>query len=144
MRGHTAVPTFLQVKPLVIRSAAALTCLARRFTRRLEMLEHPPMTCTTSDSPFTTGLSTPAEMIDIVAETKTIPSSQQPLEVTDSTVELSDYAEGKWRAWSTGKKALYPSIVTPLTYMQVFGAWLIQFCAVGIVMEFMFYPSDSH
>ncbi|EEB97655.1 hypothetical protein MPER_02985, partial [Moniliophthora perniciosa FA553] len=33
----------------------------------------------------------------------------------ESAKPLEMYAEGRWRAWST-----------------VFGAWLIQFCAVGI------------
>ncbi|CAL1707485.1 unnamed protein product [Somion occarium] len=37
----------------------------------------------------------------------------------DMLEERSDYAEGKWHAWST-----------------VFGAWLIQFCAVGIITSF--------
>lgn len=46
------------------------------------------------------------------------------------------YADGKWRAWSTGLsvEAMY---VRPIhdDHRTVFGAWLIQLCAVGVVSQ---------
>lgn len=50
------------------------------------------------------GLPTSPIMKDAHAiETKPVQYTQEQSEVLDTTFEASYYAEGKWRAWSTGE-----------------------------------------
>ncbi|ESK90473.1 MFS general substrate transporter [Moniliophthora roreri MCA 2997] len=59
------------------------------------------------------------EVAHIKAEDNRIHRESDEKSFEESVKPLEMYAEGRWRAWST-----------------VFGAWLIQFCAVGIVSSF--------